>query len=102
MTHTTLLSRVTPLSTERTTEPATNHRYGQRVLGHGRWLRATLCAASLLALPATAWAEDASDSSSPLPIEIHAFVSQGFIKTTSNNYLAEDSTHGCRDAALHA
>jgi hypothetical protein len=82
------------LSTERTTEPATNHRYGQRVLGHGRWLRATLCAASLLALPATAWAEDASDSSSPLPIEIHAFVSQGFIKTTSNNYLAEDSTHG--------
>jgi hypothetical protein len=56
-------------------------------------MRALLCT-SLLALPTTAWAEETSEGSNPLSIEVHAFVSQGFIKTTSNNYLAEDSTHG--------
>jgi hypothetical protein len=37
----------------------------------------------------TARADDA-DSSSPnvLPVEVHGFVSQGFIKSTANNYLA--------------
>lgn len=53
--------------------------------------RSLSCAVLLLTLPSLARAED---SIGPLPIEIHAFVSQGFIKTTSNNYLAEDSTHG--------
>src|SRR6185369_4159094 len=47
--------------------------------------------AALVALPAVASADEAS---SPLPIEVHAFVSQGFIKSTGNNYLAEDSTKG--------
>jgi hypothetical protein len=50
-----------------------------------------LSLAALVALPAVARADEAS---SPLPIEIHAFVSQGFIKSTGNNYLAEDSTKG--------
>lgn len=48
----------------------------------------------MLTRSAPALADDAADGSGPLPIEIHAFVSQGFIKTTSNNYLAENSTHG--------
>lgn len=56
--------------------------------------RSILCGASLLALPAAVRAEEARDGSKPLPIEIHAFVSQGFIKTTSNDYLAENSTKG--------
>ncbi len=60
----------------------------------GRWIRSIWFATSLLALPAAARAEDAPDSSGPLGIEIHGFVSRGFIKTTSNNYLAEDSTKG--------
>jgi hypothetical protein len=57
------------------------------------WASACACAAALL-WPAPARADDAGDGTSPLPIEIHAFVSQGFIKTTGNNYLAEDSKHG--------
>ncbi len=48
-----------------------------------------MCGASLTALPAIARADNAEESSIALPIEIHAFVSQGFIKTTNNNYLAE-------------
>jgi hypothetical protein len=60
----------------------------------GQWTRSVSLAASLLALPGLARAEDASDGSSPLGIEIHGFVSQGFIKSTSNNYLAEDSKKG--------
>src|SRR3954466_8285180 len=50
--------------------------------------------AALIALPTVARADNAGEGSSPLPIEIHAFVSQGFIKSTSNNYLAEHSTKG--------
>jgi len=64
------------------------------MLARRRWLSAILGAASLLTSSALARAEDASDSSGPLPIEIHAFVSQGFIKSTGNNYLAEDSKGG--------
>jgi hypothetical protein len=48
-----------------------------------------LCCVTLLALPAIARADDADAGTFGLPIEVHAFVSQGFIKTTSNNYLAE-------------
>ncbi|MEI9938670.1 MAG: hypothetical protein WDO69_15740 [Pseudomonadota bacterium] len=53
------------------------------------WASSILCGASLTALPAIARADNAEESSIALPIEIHAFVSQGFIKTTNNNYLAE-------------
>ncbi len=42
-----------------------------------------------LALPAVARADDDDDAPSPPLIEIHAFVSQGFIASTDNNYLAE-------------
>ena len=59
-----------------------------------QWTRSLACAAGLLAAPVPASAGDATDGTSPLPIEIHAFVSQGFIKSTSNDYLAENSTHG--------
>lgn len=51
------------------------------------------CAAALLGT-APARADEAGDNTNPLPIEIHAFVSQGFIKTSSNNYLAENSAKG--------
>lgn len=62
--------------------------------GNARRMQAIVWTALLCALPAYAQAEDSSDGANPLPIEIHAFVSQGFIKTTSNNYLAENSKHG--------
>jgi hypothetical protein len=50
-----------------------------------------LCGLSLSAQPVVARANDAEALASP--IEVHAFVSQGFIKTTDNNYLA-DSKRG--------
>jgi hypothetical protein len=82
------------LSNDRTTKPATVRRRGKpKVVLFARWARSIAWAVSLLALPAAAHAEDA-DGSSPLGIEVHGFVSQGFIKTTSNNYLAEHSTTG--------
>ena len=56
------------------------------------WASSLTCGVALCALPAPALADD--DSPIALPIEVHAFVSQGFIKTTSNNYLAADSTRG--------
>ncbi|MEP7052522.1 MAG: hypothetical protein ABJB12_19300 [Pseudomonadota bacterium] len=34
-------------------------------------------------------ADDSTGNDSALPVEVHGFVSQGFIKTTANNYLAE-------------
>lgn len=52
----------------------------------GRWLRAKpiLIGATLgVSWPSAASAQD------PSPVEVHGFVSQGFIKTTENNYLAE-------------
>ena len=36
-----------------------------------------------------AFADDAEAGTAGLPIEVHGFVSQGFIKSTDNNYLAE-------------
>lgn len=65
-----------------------------RWLRHDSWVGPIVCAATAFAVPAPARADDSSDGTGPLPIEIHAFVSQGFIKTSSNNYLAEDSTKG--------
>ncbi|HYQ01517.1 MAG TPA: hypothetical protein VER96_22745 [Polyangiaceae bacterium] len=71
-----------------------DHHRAPRVLRAGRRALSILSAAWLVASSGFARAEESADSSNPLPIEIHAFVSQGFIKTTSNNYLAEESTHG--------
>ncbi len=58
--------------------------------------RAALClalCAELAGHPAIARADDDETTPSLLPIEVHAFVSQGFIKSTANNYLA-DSKRG--------
>jgi len=44
--------------------------------------------------PAPALALQLGDPDSLLSIDIHGFVSQGFILTTGNNYLANDTTHG--------
>jgi len=42
----------------------------------------------------SARAADDDSSQSPLPVDIHAFVSQGFIKSTANNYLAHSKDGG--------
>ncbi len=55
--------------------------------------RAIVLWVGLLA-PAPALALELGDPDSLLSIDIHAFVSQGFILTRSNNYLADDTTHG--------
>ncbi|HKO53723.1 MAG TPA: hypothetical protein VJV79_38705 [Polyangiaceae bacterium] len=47
-----------------------------------------------VALPSRAHADDDDGGILGSPIETHAFVSQGFIKSTSNDYLADDSTRG--------
>jgi hypothetical protein len=62
-----------------------------RMLRRRLWLSSIVCGASLSALPLVARADDAEALASP--IEVHAFVSQGFIKTTDNNYLT-DSERG--------
>jgi hypothetical protein len=53
---------------------------------------ATLVAAMLA--PSSALALQLGDPDSLLSIDVHAFASQGFILTTNNNYLANDTTHG--------
>jgi hypothetical protein len=65
----------------------------RRVLRRRSWLSAVACGVSLTALPAVARADKADAEAFASPIEVHAFVSQGFIKTTDNNYLA-DSKRG--------
>jgi hypothetical protein len=42
----------------------------------------------------TAAAADLGAEGSPLSVEVHAFVGQGFVQTTSNNYLDSNTTHG--------
>src|SRR5689334_9579669 len=56
-------------------------RCARRVLRRAgsAWAAASLC----LLGASSAGADDP-----PLPVEVHGFVSQGFIKTTTNNYLA--------------
>ena len=44
--------------------------------------------------PGAAQAADSDDASTAIPIEVHAFVSQGYIKTTDNNYLAHSKNGG--------
>jgi hypothetical protein len=51
-----------------------------------------ILAVALAASPAKAL--QVGDPDSLLSIDIHGFVSQGFILTSSNNYLANDTTHG--------
>jgi hypothetical protein len=58
-----------------------------------RGWRAIALAVAALA-PAPALALQLGDPDSLLSIDIHAFVSQGFILTSGNNYLARDTTHG--------
>ena len=48
-----------------------------------------LVSLAILLPPAQAFADDAEAGTTILPVEVHGFVSQGFIKTTENNYLAE-------------
>src|SRR5580693_3816076 len=55
--------------------------------------RAMALVAAVVA-PAPALALQLGDPDSLLSIDIHGFVSQGFILSTSNNYLANDTTHG--------
>src|SRR6187399_37620 len=50
--------------------------------------RATLCALLLTLLPVTANAQLVTEVGEQA-LEVHGFVSQGFIKTTNNNYLAK-------------
>lgn len=49
----------------------------------------SLCVVAATARPSVARAESEDDDVDPLALQTHAFVSQGFIKTTRNNYLAE-------------
>jgi hypothetical protein len=60
------------------------------------WMAAvsSLVAALVLVLAAKADAVQVGDADEPLSVEIHAFLSQGFILTTHNNYIDVDSTHG--------
>lgn len=56
------------------------------------WLAGALVV-GLCSLRATPARADDDDTQGALPVEIHGFVSQGFIKTSANNYLA-DSKRG--------
>jgi hypothetical protein len=68
------------------------------VTGRGRirWFALCLLCSAFAGLASWTTRADADESDgepNPLPVEIHGFVSQGFIATTSNNYLA-DSKRG--------
>jgi hypothetical protein len=58
------------------------------------WITAALGVATCL-VASNAGAVDIGSEDSAASVEVHAFVSQGFIYTTNgNNYLATDTTHG--------
>jgi len=58
-----------------------------------RWQFLTIL--GVLLLPQNARAVDVGQDGTPLSVEIHGFVSQGFILSTNgNNYLSADSTRG--------
>ncbi len=61
------------------------------VLGAAPSLAAVL-SMSLLASPARA--ADIGEEGAPLSVEVHGFASQGFVFTTSNNYIDATSEHG--------
>jgi len=58
-----------------------------------RWLSWTLAVASIL-FEARAHAAELGHEGDLASVEIHGFASQGFILTSSNNYLADNTTHG--------
>ena len=49
---------------------------------------------ALLMVPRSAAALGLGEEGSLTSVDVHAFVSQGFILTKANNYLADDTTHG--------
>jgi len=53
-----------------------------------RGVRAALVSCACVAWAGASHADDAFVDASNLPVEIHGFVSQGFIKSTKNDYLA--------------
>jgi hypothetical protein len=50
--------------------------------------------AVLTTVAPTAWAVELGTEGDLASVEVHAFASQGFIFTTNNNYLADNTTHG--------
>jgi hypothetical protein len=50
--------------------------------------------AALLVMTQRASAIELGSEGDPLSVEVHAFVSQGFILSANNNYLADNTTHG--------
>jgi hypothetical protein len=68
------------------------------MLGRLRWVGprnfAPIVALAVLGLAASAAAADLDPEVTPLPVEIHGFVSQGFIKTTGSDYLVAESRKG--------
>jgi hypothetical protein len=56
-------------------------------------VRLSLLLASLLVAP-QALAADLGEPGDALSVSVHGFASQGFILTSGNNYLAQDSKHG--------
>jgi hypothetical protein len=58
-----------------------------------RWLSWNLAVASIL-VAARAHAAELGHEGDLASVEIHGFASQGFILTSSNNYLADNTTHG--------
>src|SRR5579872_2092424 len=66
------------------------HAGGLLMRRHVRWMAAiALC---LVSTPT--WALDVGPEGGVLSVEVHGFVSQGFILTNGNNYLANDTKHG--------
>src|SRR5580698_2804466 len=58
------------------------------------WRVMALVSAALALAPAPARALQLGDPDNLLSIDIHAFVTQGFILSRSNQYLADETTHG--------
>ena len=63
------------------------------MLARGVWLVAALLGVPLVAVPSSARAASLGGGDEAASVEAHGFVSQGFIKSTDNNYLA-DSKRG--------
>jgi hypothetical protein len=88
-----------------TVQPVALQRRG--VPRSGRWARAGLALVSLfLALPMRAMAAPPDEAVDPPPPvvmptltlpEIHGFLSQGYVRTTGNNYLFQNSLRGTYD-----
>jgi hypothetical protein len=64
----------------------------RNMIGRGRWSGVGLVLALCLAAPAVA--AQPAESGGWVVGEVHGFASQGFLLTTGNDYLVEDSTSG--------